>query len=946
MIKEFEYLKNILEHVMQGIVMFDGSRNLVAWNKRYQQVLRFPDGFLMPGMSNREMTLFIAKRGDFGEGDPEKLADDRINMLWEGGQDQAEITVAGENTYEVLFERTNDEGLVVSYTDITERKQAERILRDSEQRFRTLYHQSPLGVLLEDYSSVKEWIDRLVREGVTDFRKYFQEHENELMDAIMGIRLLDANDTLIEMYGATSFEEYHEYEDNFDIWKDSDWRDFYISEIAALAEGESTYTKEFRDRKIDKSGIEIRCTTRVVQGRENDWSEIISTHEDVSERKQAERDLRASEERFRNYTETSSDYYWEMDENLRVSALSERFSEVSGVSIDEVIGKTSEEIGNPNIDPETREPYLADLAAHKPIVNYVHSRTHPNGKTVWLSSNAVPVFDDSGDFKGYRGTTKNISVRMSAENARQKSTQILREAIESLEEGFVFYDENDRLVVANSTYKKMYPAQIEIQPGIKFEDAIRLSVYAGEVPAAIGNEEEWITERLKQHRKQAANSEQNLSDGRWVKVSEQRTSDGGTVGIRTDISELKKTESALRESEEKFRTLAEIGNDWFWQTDSEHNLVSYRGYREIPGLPKKGATGIPRWENASKRDLLDDEKWARHKLQLNAHEKFRDFEFELKANPPEWVRVSGDPMFDEDGKFLGYQGIATIITSRKTAEEQLRLAHDQLELRVHERTEQLRGEVEERKRIQQDLIQAHEIADAANRAKSDLMANMSHELRTPLNAIIGFSDSMKQEIFGPVGDEKYREYLEDIHLSGQHLLELINDILDVSAIEAGALELHEENVSMKDIVEASIRLIRHRADEGKVILNRSIDPKLPLIYCDERRVKQVLLNLLSNAVKFTPEDGEVSVSSRINGNSTLSISVSDTGIGMAEEEIEKALSAFGQLDSGLNRKHEGTGLGLPLTKGLMELHGGTLEIRSKKDHGTEITVTFPKDRVI
>jgi len=237
-------------------------------------------------------------------------------------------------------------------------------------------------------------------------------------------------------------------------------------------------------------------------------------------------------------------------------------------------------------------------------------------------------------------------------------------------------------------------------------------------------------------------------------------------------------------------------------------------------------------------------------------------------------------------------------------------------------------------------------AEAANRSKSELLANMSHELRTPLNAIIGFSETMKHEMFGPVGSDKNQEYLDDIHHSGQHLLELINDILDVSAIEAGALELYEENVSLIDVVEVSSRLIRPQVKAGQVTITSSFDPEIPMIYADVRRVKQVFLNLLSNAVKFTPRAGEVTVSAQFNDNGSLAVAFADTGIGMDEEEVTKALSTFGQVDSGLDRKHEGTGLGLPLTKGLMRLHGGTLEIESEKGHGTLITVTFPKERVI
>jgi len=289
--------------------------------------------------------------------------------------------------------------------------------------------------------------------------------------------------------------------------------------------------------------------------------------------------------------------------------------------------------------------------------------------------------------------------------------------------------------------------------------------------------------------------------------------------------------------------------------------------------------------------------------------------------------------------------LAVIVSDRKRADEELFRARDELEIRVEERTRKLIQEVTERKFIEIELIEAKERAEVASRAKSELMANMSHELRTPLNAIIGFSSTMMSEIFGPL-NEKYLEYANDINSSGVHLLELINDILDISTIEAGKLELQEENTNVYEIVSATMQMVNNLAIEGNIHLTSTVDEGLPMLHADKRRLIQILINLLSNAIKFTLPGGKISLTASLDGGDALVFTVTDTGIGMNEEELAMAMSKFGQVDSGLDRKHEGTGLGLPLTKELVELHGGTFNIDSKLGKGSAVTVQFPPERTV
>lgn len=243
------------------------------------------------------------------------------------------------------------------------------------------------------------------------------------------------------------------------------------------------------------------------------------------------------------------------------------------------------------------------------------------------------------------------------------------------------------------------------------------------------------------------------------------------------------------------------------------------------------------------------------------------------------------------------------------------------------------------------LREARDQATAASRSKSEFLANMSHELRTPLNAIIGFSEALERELFGPVGNPRYREYAEDIHDSGVHLLSLINDILDLSKIEAGHFKLHEDETELDHIVASATRIVRHRAQQANIAIDCDLPEPALVLVADERALKQVLINLVSNAVKFSPDGSLVSVGAHITSDG-LRIAVTDRGVGIASEDIPRALTPFTQLDGSLSRTHEGTGLGLPLAKHLTELHGGNLFIESVVGEGTTVYVDLPLSRVV
>jgi two-component system cell cycle sensor histidine kinase PleC len=253
------------------------------------------------------------------------------------------------------------------------------------------------------------------------------------------------------------------------------------------------------------------------------------------------------------------------------------------------------------------------------------------------------------------------------------------------------------------------------------------------------------------------------------------------------------------------------------------------------------------------------------------------------------------------------------------------------------------GELEQAKAISDE---ARRRAEAANIAKSRFLAQMSHELRTPLNAILGFSEVMKNEIFGELAVATYKGYSGDIHSSGVHLLGLINEILDLSRIEAGRYELNEESISLAHVVEDCHHLLKLRAGNRGIMIHDLYEPDLPRLWADERAVRQICLNLLSNAIKFTPQGGEIWLKVGWTASGGQYMSVRDTGPGIPEDEMPIVLASFGQGSNSIKSAERGAGLGLPIAKNLVDLHGGSFSLKSKLRIGTEVIVTFPPERVV
>jgi len=603
-----------------------------------------------------------------------------------------------------------------------------------------------------------------------------------------------------------------------------------------------------------------------------------------------------------------------MDEALRFSYMSDRVDRPNDLFGADFLGRRIDEIELPGMEETYWPPLLLRLEMRVRFRDFRFIRRNAVGAARHLSMSGVPVTDAAGEFRGFRGTGRDLTDETVAEERAALAQSRLTDAIESIPESFLLLDAEDRLVLCNSRHRERHaPIAHCLVPGTKFEDICRASALAGLPMPAVGRVEEWVRDRMARHRQRHFEIEERQTGEGWIQVAEQRTSDGGTVVVQTDITALKRREQELAEKTALLRATLD-------------NMA--QGLLVIDAF-----CAIKMWNNRM---------------------------IELLEMPPELVGVgrSIEPLLRvmaSEGVY-GSGPVDTLVARRL---EELRRAEPPVVEMVrrgrileHRRTLMPDGgvlftytDITDRKRVEVDLRRAKDEAELASRSKTEFLANMSHELRTPLNAIIGFSDILTGQIFGPLSDARYVDYARDIRDSGLHLLTLINDVLDIAKVEFGKVELLEETVDIVAVIESCLRLVRERAQTAGIQLEQALPPALPYLLGDGRRLKQILLNLLSNSVKFTPGDGRVTVSASHDADG-FRLTVEDTGIGIAADDLETALRPFGQIDSRLARKYQGTGLGLPLARSMAELHGGRLELRSAPGEGTRATLWLPPSRVL
>ncbi len=367
---------------------------------------------------------------------------------------------------------------------------------------------------------------------------------------------------------------------------------------------------------------------------------------------------------------------------------------------------------------------------------------------------------------------------------------------------------------------------------------------------------------------------------------------------------------ALHESERRLSDFADVSSDWFWETDDQLRFSYFsRRFEDVTFVAPELLLGKTRREVGAPG--ADPEAYENMLANMDDHLPFRNFEHCREKTNGEliYLSISGRPVFEEDGTFIGYRGIGRDITEQYIN--------------------------------QQALNEALAASERANQAKTEFLATMSHEFRTPLNAILGFSEMLRAQYFGPLGAKNYEEYASDIHNSGQHLLGLVNDILDISAIEASKRVMLKEEMSVLDIINRALKSVHQKARVAGLRVSIDVPENMPPLVADQRSVLQILMNILSNAVKFSKPGGKISILA-LATDSVITIVIADTGLGIDAETLPSVTEPFAQSQSNPHLAESGTGLGLTIVKSLMDAHGGSLQIESTVDVGTTITLVFTR----
>ncbi|MBT3885461.1 MAG: PAS domain S-box protein [Rhodospirillaceae bacterium] len=609
---------------------------------------------------------------------------------------------------------------------------------------------------------------------------------------------------------------------------------------------------------------------------------------------------------YRAVYENSADGVIIIDRQGTIEALNPAAEKLFGYPGGQLIGQNVSVL-LPEGERAEHDNYLKKSEIYAPrIIDQVRdlSGRRGDGSQFPMELNVSPMQTGSGI--KYVGIVRDITERRLAELNERR----LGRALNEIASAVTYFDADDHFLFCNQRQHEMFPELQHLYiPGANYRSIVGYIAEHDVLSTGTLGAAEWTEITLARHQSMESGYELPYGDGKFLLCERYRTEDGGTLLVYTEITERKKFEQGEAENAHRTRAFLNATSEFAALVEPDGRIVDVN-------------TSMAAKLQRSRDQLIGENYFSLQPADIARRQH---------SYLSQVVEFQSPCRFEDQSKGSWYEHNYYPVSDAKN-----RLSQVAIYIR----------DISHEKQAEISLQDAKLAAEEANRAKSEFLANMSHELRTPLNAIIGFSDALSEEIFGALGNEKQREYVLNIGQSGNHLLALINDILDVSAIEAGKLDLDDDEVDLALLMDHCVRLMQVRSADANLDIHQHFPMQLPKIIGDERRIRQIFLNLLSNAIKFTPEGGNIRLESELPAVGGIQIICTDSGIGMNEGEVTLALTKFGQVDNDLTPRNHGTGLGLPLTQRLIESHGGTLVLNSVPGSGTKAIITFPESRIL
>ncbi|HEY5897991.1 MAG TPA: PAS domain S-box protein [Burkholderiales bacterium] len=876
-------LRGIVDALNEGILAYDRDLKIVWGNQAAERIVGLPLAELM-GAEGFTSVLPSVK----ADGTPLKAEERPIRITVRTGKPLSGHVVGikragGAHTWISVntgFLRHADSsdwyGLVATFTDITAQRNAEQALRESEMRFRETFELAASGIAHVDLSG----------------------------------RFLRVNRSLCEILGYTQAELIARSVKEISHPEDRDLTD---AERGRVRRGEIPFAR-FEKRYVRSDGSTVWVELSVALARNAQGAPLyeIAIFDDITERKQAEAALRDSEERFRRTFELAGSGVSHVSLERRFLRVNRRLCEMLGYREDELVGMSVKEISHPDDRDATDTPRVELLAGSKDIVRLEKRYLRKDGTVVWANISLALQRDGEGRPQYVISVVDDITARRQAEAALRESEERYRRTFELAGSGVAHIGLDRRFIRVNRKLCEIlgYPEhELTGMTGRQISHPDDLDVINTQRPRLYRGEIDNVHVEKRYVRKDGSTV--------WVAFSMvlERDAQGEPlyeIAIFDDITERKESERALRESEERFRSLTQLSSDWYWEQDENFGLTFMSGRMgQRTGLAPSDYLGRKRWETPALN--LTEADWQRHRAQLERHEPFRDFEM-LRPSPDgtgRWVCVSGEPIFDERGRFKGYRGVGQDITERKRAEEELRRAHDELARKAEE--------------LQRSNAELEQFAYVA-----------SHDLQEPLRMVSSYTQLLGRR-YGERLDGDAKEFMHYIVDGAARMKQLIEDLLAYSRVGTKGKEF--KPVEIEAPLRKAIGNLRAAIEESGAAV--TWDP-LPTLSVDELQLAQLFQNLIGNAPKFRGQGVPRVHVSALDKDDEYEVTVADNGIGIDPQYFERIFMVFQRLHT--MGDYPGTGIGLAICKKVVERHGGAIWVTSTPGEGSQFHFTLPKKR--